>query len=190
MGNEGVEAVWAEWGRLTRFLISTRTAYTREIQDLRSFRGNTTVSADGPSIPLSEYLAALADTEILHASVLFHTYALAEAAAAAELGTEVRHLEGIEVWGNELLTAAGASWDEIDGGKLGAVEAAVARNAVAHGSRRVDSLAAKRLRKAGSTESKDGDVIELDYETVQRHRKRLKLLLNAGGIRRSPAPQN
>src|SRR5689334_6019091 len=92
----GGDAVWDEWDRLTRFLESTRLAYDREIQSLSSLRGNDlTVRGTGEyQVLLDDHLAAVKDEGILCASVLIHSFALAESAAADRLGRSLRQLGG------------------------------------------------------------------------------------------------
>ncbi len=184
----GGNDVWDEWDRLTRFLESTRLAYDREIQSLSSLRGNSlTVRSTGSyEVPLDHHLAAVKDEGILFASVLIHSYALAESAAADRLGKSLRQLEGIEEWGGELLASSGSSWKAVDGGEAGAVEIAVVRNALAHGTHVLDPQAIKRLTRAGARGRTVGDSVSLHYRSLLQHRKRLRSLLSAGGIHRRP----
>ena len=88
-------------------------------------------------------------TEILHASVLVHSYAVAEAAAGERLGVDPRALGPVEEWGTELLSRGGSGWDDVKDGRAGVVEVAVVRNAVAHGRHVVDERSAQRLVAAG-----------------------------------------
>jgi hypothetical protein len=62
------------------------------------------------------------------------------------LGGDAPDFGGIEDWGKRLLATTGATWDSLKEGLAGAVEVAVVRNAYAHGGRRIDDRAAKRLR--------------------------------------------
>ncbi|MFN8151775.1 MAG: hypothetical protein U0R24_11710 [Solirubrobacterales bacterium] len=180
------DAFWDEWQRLTRFLESTQVAYDREIQSLSSLRGNslTVRSAGTYEVPLDEHLATVKDKDILFASVLIHSYALAESAAATHLAIPLRELDGIEEWGTTLLENAGASWEQVDGGKAGAAEVAVARNAFAHANPELDAQAVNRLRRAGAKGHTIGDPVSLHYGALQQYRKRLRVLLVVGGIRR------
>ena len=182
--------MWEEWGRITSFLESARVAFARE-RDLWASLG--IVSADGVRfkgstgkggrrVGITDHLAAIDDEDALYASVLIHSYAIAEAAAAERLGADTRTIGGIEKWGARLLATTGKSWESVVGGRAGVVEVAVVRNAYAHGARRIDSVAAKRLRAAGLTERSDGDLVALDYPTVKVFRGRLRRLLGAGGI--------
>ena len=86
---------------------------------------------------------------MLFTSVLIHSYALAETAAAERLGGAARDFGGIEDWGRRLLATTGSTWGALKEGVAGAVEVAVVRNAYAHGGRRIDESAANRLRAVG-----------------------------------------
>jgi phage-related minor tail protein len=114
--------------------------------------------------------------------VLIHTYAIAEAAAAQRLTRNQRTIGAIEDWGTELLAAAGSSWDDVEDGLAGTVEVAVVRNACAHRSRFIDRASAKRLTNARVTALGEGDPVTLSYPTLRNYRRRLRLLLGAGGI--------
>lgn len=183
------DAFWDEWQRLTRFLESTQVAYDREVQSLSSLRGNslTVRSAGTYEVPLDEHLATVKDKDILFASVLIHSYALAESAAADQLGIPLRELQGIEEWGTDLLAAAGASWEQVEGGLAGAVEVAVARNSLAHATPELDAQSVNRLRRAGAKGHAIGELVTLHYGTLQQYRKRLRVLLHTGGVLRSAA---
>lgn len=184
----GGDAVWEQWERVTHFLESTQIAYDREVQALSPLRGNsslTVTSAGTYEMPLEQHLAAVRDKEILFASVLIHSYALAESAAADHLAIPLRELGPIEQWGDLLLSTTKTSWEQIEGGMGGLVEAAVARNAYAHGVPELDGQAVNRLRRAGSKGHAVGDAVSLHYGNLQQHRKRLRALLSAGGIRPS-----
>jgi hypothetical protein len=185
--------VWAEWSRITNFLESARISFARERQlwmslkivgaeDVR-FRSHAE-GATTHRVGIADHLAAIAAEDVLHASVLIHTYAIAEAVAAQRLDKDQRALGGIEDWGTQLLVAAGSSWDAVDDGLAGAVEVAVVRNTFAHGSRQVDRASARRLAAAGATALSEGDPVTLGYRTLKNYRRRLKLLLNASGLRR------
>ena len=182
--------VWSEWGRLTRFLESARLAFARESNlwtslELRS-ADEVKLSAATPhgtyKVGLQQHLDAVRDEEMLLASVLIHSYALAETAAAERLGGDARDFGGIEDWGTRLLATTGSTWDALKEGLAGAVEVAVVRNAYAHGGRRIDESAANRLRAVGMTSPARGDLVVLDYPTVKVFRGRLR---DADGPRRS-----
>jgi hypothetical protein len=122
--------------------------------------------------------------KMLYASVLIHSYALAETAAAERLGADARDFGGIEDWGTRLLATTGSTWGALKEGRAGAVEVAVVRNAYAHGGRRIDESAAKRLRDAGMTSRARGDLVVLDYAMVKVFRGRLRTLMDRGGVGR------
>jgi hypothetical protein len=157
--------VWIEWGRLTRFLESARLAFAREHNlwtslELRSAEA-VKLSAAGDhgtyKVSLKDHLDAVRDEETLLASVLIHSFALAENAAAERLGGDARDFGGIEDWGTQLLATTGSTWDSLEDGLAGAVEVAVFRNTYAHGSRRIDASAANRLQDVGITTPARGD---------------------------------
>ena len=187
-----VAPVWREWRRLTRFLESARLAFAREhnlwtslelrsADDVKLSSGTTRATY---RVALTEHLAAVRDEEPLLASVLIHSYALAESAATERLGGDPRDFGGIEDWGRKLLATTGSTWDALPEGIVGAVEVAVVRNAYAHSGRRIDKAAATRLRAAGSTRWKEGEPVVLDYATLRVFRGRLRMLLTQGGIGR------
>jgi hypothetical protein len=184
--------VWHEWRRLTRFLESARLAFARESSlwaslELRS-ADEVKLSAAAPhgtyKVGLQQHLEAVRDEEMLFASVLIHSYALAETAAAERLGGAARDFGGIEDWGTRLLATTRLTWNGLKEGLAGAVEVAVVRNAYAHGRRRIDESAAQRLRAVGMTSPARGDVVVLDYPTVKVFRGRLRALMDLGGIGR------
>jgi len=156
--------VWIEWGRLTRFLESARLAFAREHNlwtslELRSADAvKVSAAADHGThkVSLKGHLDAVRDKETPLASVLIHSYALAENAAAARLCGDARDFGGIEDWGTRLLATTGSTWDSLEEGLAGAVEVAVFRNAYAHGSRRVDASAASRLQDVGRRDPATG----------------------------------
>ena len=175
---------YGEWGRLTRFLESARLAFARE-RDLWVSLGvdeQVRISASGYNVAVRKHIDAVEDGEMLHASVLLHSYALAESAAADRLAMDLRSLRGIEDWGARLLSANDCDWSEVKGGLAGAVEVAVVRNAFAHGSRAVDPPARARLLAAGARTRPVGSVVTLPYSQLREFRARLLSLLNAAGI--------
>jgi hypothetical protein len=181
-----------EWGRITRFLESARLAFARErnlwaaleLHAPADVRISTPAHQGRYKVKLEKHLAAVSDEETLYASVLLHSYALAEAAASDKLGREVRTLGGIEDWGSRLLAGNGADWADVKAGKAGAVELAVVRNAFAHGSRSIGANAEQRLRAVGVTNRNAGSAVSLTYSDVREFRSRLLSLLRFGGIRR------
>ena len=136
-------------------------------------------------VTLQEHIDAVDDAETLHASVLLHSYALAESAASNRLAMNARKFRGIEDWGDRLLSANGRGWANVSGGLAGAVEIAVTRNAFAHGSRTLDAEAQARLLSAGAKPRPVGCRVTLTYPELRKLRARLLSLLAAGGIQRS-----
>jgi hypothetical protein len=183
-------AVWSEWGRITQFLESVRVALAREhdlwtslnIETADDVTFTATTGRDRYRVCISDHLAAIADHDTLYASVLIHSYAIAESAAAHRLDVDPRGFAGIEDWGGRLLATTGETWDAVRGGLAGAVEVAVVRNAYAHGARCIDETAAKRLLAAGVTHRAEGDLVALNHTKLKAFRGRLKYLLRAGGI--------
>jgi hypothetical protein len=179
-----------EWGRLTRFLESARLAFARE-RELWASSGiehpeqvRITAPQGHYSVALHKHMDAIDDAETLHGSVLVHSYALAEAAATGRLQLNSRSLAGIEDWGARLIASSGHDWTDVKGGLAGIVEAAVARNAFAHGSRTIDRVARARLLAAGAKARPVGSLVTLSYDELKELRARLLSLLNVGGIRR------
>lgn len=190
--DDGLAPVWREWRRLTRFLESARLASVRDRNlwtslELRS-ADEVKLSAATPHGPykigLQQHLDAVRDEEMLFASVLIHSYALAETAAAERLGSDVRDFGGIEDWGPRLLATTGSTWGALKEGLAGAVEVAVVRNAYSHGGRRIDESAANRPRAVGMASPARGDLVVLDYATVKVFRGRLRTLVDRGGVGR------
>lgn len=189
MGLEG-EAVWAEWLRVTRFLEGARLALAREQNILSSLNisPKSTISVTAGKgkyqVDLEGHLEAVADDEMLFGAVLLHSYALVEAAAASKLALKAGAFPGIESWGQRLLESEGNSWADLDDGQAGAVEVAVARNAIAHGTWEINAAAYGRLQTAGSSSWTENERISLDYETLKLYRYRLRSLMRLGGIRK------
>jgi hypothetical protein len=187
----GGDAVWDEWQRITRFLQGARLAFARENNLWTSLEisGPVKLVATQPKgryeVDLVDHLDAVRDDETLFASVLIHSYALAESAAGDHLSVDARHFHGIEDWGYRLLDGEGKSWADLRAGRGGAVEVAVVRNAFAHGSRTIDDFAEKRLAAAGVSNLPAGTAVSLSYDSLQTYRECLRHLLNLGGIRRT-----
>ena len=185
-----MSTVWTEWGALTRFLESARVAFARErnlwhsleLADPEAVQITTTTGVRRYEVALSNHLAAVDDEVTLYASVLIHTFALAEAAATKKLGIDSRAAGGIESWGKRLLDSSNRDWAGVFEGEAGAVEVAVVRNAFAHGTRTIDSAAETRLATAGASPRAAGDAVNLTYEELRVYRDRLRSLLRTGGV--------
>jgi len=186
------DAVWDEWLRITRFLQGARLAFARENDMWASLQiqGPVKLAVSEPKgkyqVALDDHLAAVQDDETLFASVLIHSYALAESAAADQLSMSARAFRGIEDWGHRLLDTEGKAWSDLRAGLAGAVEVAVVRNAFAHGTRVIDGAANRRLVAAGGVNMPAGTVVSLTYDALQVYRECLRHLLNLGGVKRSP----
>ena len=176
---------YAEWRRLTRFFEGARLALARErelwasmgISDATKVRIN-----ERYKLTVRQHIDAMDDVEMLHGFVLVQSYGLAESAAAARLKRDPRSLGKIEDWGAQLLNTNDRDWTEVDGGLGGAVEVAVSRNAIAHGSRTIDGAGRARLLAAGARAKPIGSPVTLTYDDLREYRDRLRSLLNEGGI--------
>jgi hypothetical protein len=190
MSKIAAAALWQEWGRLTRFLNSARIAFAREadIWDSLQIQGKNDVVVEVTrghrtfTAKLDQHLDALRDEEILLTSVLIHSYALAEAAAADELGADIRGIR-IEDWGKRLLSANGKGWSSVTDGLGGAVEVSVVRNVLAHGRRSINQTAHNRLTAANVNSRPKGSAIALSFDDLATYRARLRSLLSTAGIR-------
>ena len=190
-----MSSLWDSWAELTRFLESARLAFAREralwgsleLANREQAKLKVKVGDGWYMTRLDQHVQAVADEEILYASVLIHSYALAESAAIDALGLD-RAPRGIEHWGAQLLLRAGSDWTAVKDGEGGAVEVAVVRNAFAHGTRRVDTAASKRLSAAGAPRRAAGAQVSLTYDELRTYRARLAGLLNEGGLRRPHTP--
>jgi hypothetical protein len=182
--------VWSEWGALTRFLESARLAYARErnlwnsleLADRESVVIVSTSGARRYEVSLDKHLSAVDDEVTLHASVLIHYYALAEAAACAHLNLDSRSAGGIEAWGRQLLEANNRSWADVLDGVAGAVELAVVKNAYSHGTRKISDRDASRLAGVVALPRSAGDSVSLTYDELRRYADRLRSLLRVGGV--------
>lgn len=189
VGNNAA-SVFEEWGRITRFLESARLAFARErnLWTTLEIASGDDIRLSAPAgqgryeVRLSQHLAAVRDDEILFASVLIHSYALASFAASDRLGVTSRDLGGIEDWGARLLATTNKDWSDVKGHKAGAVEVAVVRNALAHGSRTIDEPAAVRLAAVGISSYAAGEPVTLHHDDLREFRARLLSLLNVGGV--------
>lgn len=182
--------IWDEWGALTRFLESARLAFARERRLWHSLeldrRASVLITAPSGEagtykVSLDQHVSAVEDEETLYASVLIHSYALAESVACDMLGIDSRTAGGIESWAGQLLSANDRAWTDVFGGLTGAVEVAVIRNAFAHGTRLVDANGMVRLRSVGSTLYSTGDRVRLQYDELCKLRVTLRGILRYGG---------
>lgn len=178
--------MWDEWGRLTRFLESTRIALAREDMLWRELELKNSEDAKlrvvngkrNYEVFLSQHRDAVADEWILFASALMYSYALVEAVAEDSLGKPPSKMGGVEVWAEALLQQAGNAWADVKGGKAGIVEVSIVRNIIAHGSKAYSQSDVNRILAAGGAiEWKQGDAAVLTYDVVTDFRARLKSLL-------------
>jgi hypothetical protein len=173
--------------RHQRFLESARLAFARELNVWASLgidnpkRVKIAAPEGHYKVPVHQHIDALSDLEPLYATVLVHSYAVVESAAAERLATP-RKLGKIEEWGARILALNDRDWNHVEGRLAGAVEVAVIRNAFAHGSRSIDLQAQARLREAGAPARPVG--MTLTHVEVRAFRDRLKSLLNQSGFRR------
>ena len=82
---------------------------------------------------------------------------------------------GIEDWGEKILSLVNRSWDDVVPGKAKIVEVIVVRNALAHGTPEVTKRMLNRLAGVGGTLPwKEGTKIKLSYDSVKDYRDRLR----------------
>jgi len=185
--------VWDSWREVTQFLESTRIALGRELRlwnsiEIPDKENSVLLIQDGPreyKVTVAQHLSAISGDQALCSAVLVYSFALTEAAARQALGIpDEQGLEGgIEFWGERLLASKSSSWAQVKDGKSGCVEVSVVRNAIAHGSTRVDQSMRNRLDAAGAGAGwQVGDPVRLDYEKVLQYRARLKSFLRSSGI--------
>jgi hypothetical protein len=183
--------IWDSWAGLTRFLESARLAFARERNLWHSLE---LAEPDDVSIKvrsgtgwykarLDQHIDAVNDEVTLYASVLIHSYALMEAAAADALMSD-RVKGGVGGWGRLLLKQTDSSWDQVRDGEAGAVEVAVVRHAFAHGTKEIDADAFKQLSDVGAPLRAIGDPVTLTYSELLVYRGRMASLLNTSGLAR------
>ena len=192
MASSRTQPAWPydEWGRITRFLESTRLAFARErtLWDSLALRDPDEVQISAPvhqgtyRVALRDHLSAVRDDETLFASVLIHSYALAESAAALRLNLGPPPAPKIETWGQKLLETTGRGWADVKGGQAGLVEVAVLRNTFAHGNRAIGQKDADRLIRLGIKSRPAESPVTLSYTELREYRGRLRSLLNHGGV--------
>lgn len=181
--------LWYEWGRITRFLESARLAFARErnlwhsleIERPSDIKLTAPAGQGNYKVALTDHLGAMDDEVTLFAAVLIQSYALAEFAAAKQLGD--KNIRRIEDWGKRLLAANGKSWADVVGDLPGAVQVAVVRNAFAHGTHTIDETAVNRLKDAGAPSPRVGTIVSLTYEELRQFRSCLLSLLRLGAVR-------
>lgn len=184
--------VWGSWAELTRFLESARLAFARERNLWQSLeladpdQASIKVRSGGGwyKARLDQHVDAVNDEVTLYASVLIHSYALMESAAADALNVD-RVKGGVGAWGRLLLSKTNSSWDDVRDGESGAVEVAVVRHAFAHGTHEIDHGAAKQLAELGAPVRAVGDKVTLTYDELLVYRGRMSSLLNTSGLARS-----
>ena len=122
--------VWTEWSALTRFLKSARVAFTSErnlwhsleLADRQTVTITTQTGTGHYAVSIEVRIAAVDDEVTLFASVLVHTYALAEDAPCRKVGLDSRTVGGNEVWGKWSLDANDRDWTGVLDSESGAVE--------------------------------------------------------------------
>lgn len=154
---------------------------TLELADRDQARVRVPVGKGWYTARLDQHMRAVSDEETLYASVLIHSYALVESAAADAL-SQPRVSGGIEGWGQNLLDLSGKAWSDVQGGKAGAIEGAAVRNAFAHGTRTISASDAGRLSSAGVVGRAAGSPVTLTYDQLRAYRGQLQNLLNVAGL--------
>jgi hypothetical protein len=112
-------------------------------------------------VTVERHIDAMDDAETLHGSVLVHSYTLVEGGAVGDRPAIARRDRGF--WGARLLSTNDRDWTDVTGGLAGAVELAVVRNAIAHGSRTIHAAARARLLAAGARVNPVGSAVTLTY---------------------------
>ncbi|CAM2161452.1 RiboL-PSP-HEPN domain-containing protein [Paraburkholderia sacchari] len=149
----------------------------------------------------NRYAAVLADRHMLSTVVLLHSHGLMqtsmseaydELARISHANTPLRTLYianpehitnlmkngGVESWGTQILQDLGRSWTQVEGGKAGMVEAAVIRNALAHGQQYVSQTMVNRVTQSGGTLPWGvGNPIVLDVALTKEYRHRFRSLM-------------
>lgn len=189
--------IWTEWKKITRFIESSRIAFSRESLLCSSFQpidpsAVQIVITEGPSTfksTLKEHVRTLQDESILFSIGLLASYALTESFARIKLSiSEDAELPGgIEAWGASLLRRTGQCWTSVLGGLQGIIEVSVARNYAAHGTATVTQSAINRFNSLGlECPWSEGESLTMDCATLDRYRARLRSLMRFGNnVRRS-----
>ena len=183
--------VWEEWGRITRFVESSRYTLMTAAVEFDRVQGLTPIPATIEielagtryEVTFEQHSAALRDLWCLHSSALLLYYALAESAVAEALDCEnLQGFNGIEDWAGRLLERSGTKWAD-DDERTGIVELGVVRNLIAHGERTYTQRAVTKLAAAGVDPApRVGDSVRLGLEEFVSYRSRLRRLLNRGGL--------
>jgi hypothetical protein len=180
--------IWNEWRRITRFVGSSRIAFSREeliwssleIPNKKEIILSTKVGQSAYSVNLRDHLVGIQDHQALFSTVLLASYALTESYARLKLGLsdEEELTGGIESWGAKILAITGNSWPKVMHGLHGIVEVAAVRGAIAHGLRNVNQSMVKRFSAHSMTPPwAVGDKIELTNEKFEQFRARLRSLM-------------
>ncbi|WNC95185.1 hypothetical protein RI103_38505 (plasmid) [Paraburkholderia sp. FT54] len=147
------------------------------------------------------FATVLADRHMLATVVLLHSYGLMQVAMseAYEELAKISHANtplrtqylanndcianlvkngGVEVWGTQIMNDIGRDWSEVESKKAGLVEAAVVRNALAHGQRHVSQSMMNRVAQAnGTLPWPVGDAIVLSVALTKEYRHRFRSLM-------------
>ncbi|AOK42552.1 hypothetical protein WL96_15465 (plasmid) [Burkholderia vietnamiensis] len=113
-------------------------------------------------------------SKIAHANTPFRTQYVSDNSFIANLVMN----GGVETWGTQILNDLGRAWSDVEGGKEGIVEAAVVRNALAHGQRHVSQGMLNRVaQSSGTLPWALGDAIVLDVARTKEYRHRFRSLM-------------
>jgi hypothetical protein len=179
------DPIFEEWKRLTRWWNCTLTASARESLYWKSAGIREPSSAElvfshrtnsNFGISATDYAAALDDQSMMASLVLLMSWTLLE-----QRGRQVLQLKDsdqlpqLEDWGRKALTAQGARWSQVFGGRKGLVEVSSVRNSVAHGNHRVTQRMLNRVQAlGGSLPWAHREKIRLDVEIVSIYRDRIR----------------
>jgi hypothetical protein len=192
--------IWDEWRRITRFIESSRIAFSREeliwssleVSNKKEITLSTKLGGKVYAIALEQHLLGIQDHQVLFSTVLLASYALVESFARLKLGLSDNDqlAGGIEAWGAQILAATGHGWSNVMDGLSGIVEVSVLRNAFAHGVKNANqSMVNRFLGQSLTPPWAVGDKMVLTYEKIDRLRSRLKSLMRfSGNLKRSIAP--
>lgn len=191
-------AIWEEWKKITRFIESSRIAFSRESFLCSSFQPLDSsavqiVATEGPSTfksTLDEHVRTLRDESILFSIGLLASYALTESFSRIKLSIpEDADLQGgIEAWGTRLLQRTNHDWTYVLDGLPGIIEVSIARNYAAHGTSTVTQRTINRFLTLGlQCPWPQGQSIRMDCAMLDTYRARLRSLMRLGNnMRRKP----